>query len=40
MVKRILLTLDDDQFNKLEALKGGETWEQFLVTSLLKKASG
>ena len=37
MVKRIFLTLDDDDFEKLKSLKGEKTWEEFLVTPHLEK---
>jgi len=38
MVKRIFLSLDDNDFKKLEALKGNKTWMQLLVEPLLKEA--
>jgi len=31
MVKRIFLSLDNDDFEKLKATKGKRTWEEFLV---------
>lgn len=37
MVKRIQLTVDDAVFEKLKELKGGKSWEQFLVEPLLKQ---
>lgn len=37
MVKRIFIALDDDDFDRLKALKGKLTWEEFLVTPHLEK---
>lgn len=37
MVKRILLVVDDDEFEKLKAAKGSKTWEEFLVKERLLK---
>jgi hypothetical protein len=31
MVKRIFLSLDDSDFEKLKSSKGDRTWEEFLV---------
>ena len=31
MVKRILLAVDDMDFERLKELKGDNTWEQFLL---------
>ncbi len=39
MVKRILLVLDDETFEKLKKLKGERSWEEFLVKSALASAS-
>lgn len=38
MVRRIFLSLDDDDFEKLRALKGERTWEEFLVKPHLEEA--
>jgi hypothetical protein len=38
MVRRIFLTLDDGDFDKLESLKGKRTWEEFLVKPHLEEA--
>lgn len=37
MVRRIFIALDDDDFAKLESLKGKRTWEEFLVKPHLKE---
>lgn len=37
MVRRIFITLDDDDFERLEALKGKRTWEEFLVKPHLEE---
>ncbi|PNV81421.1 MAG: hypothetical protein C0179_02855 [Fervidicoccus sp.] len=35
MVRRILLVLDDEIFEKLKKLKGERSWEEFLVKTVL-----
>ena len=37
MVKRIQLTVDEAVFDKLKAIKGDRSWEQFLVEAGLKE---
>lgn len=34
MVKRLVLALDDDVFERLKKAKGEKTWEQFILTLL------
>jgi hypothetical protein len=36
VVRRILLFLDDGEFERLKAMKGGRTWKEFLVDPVLK----
>ena len=35
MVKRILLTIDDEDFDKLKRIKGEKSWEEFLVKGMI-----
>jgi len=37
MVKRILLILDDEVFEKLKKLKGSKSWYDFLITPFLSR---
>ena len=40
LVRRIFLILDDDEFSRLLAKKGQQTWKEFLIDSHLSEATG
>jgi len=37
MIKKLLILLEEDEYNRLMKLKGSLTWKALLITPLLKR---